>query len=88
MLGLWVWLLCSRYGFGVWLRLGFGVWFFDGDRLWRETLGKNTKKFFSKKNNERNLKKKKTERHLISLFCYDVFGYKENTRKTKKMTRK
>ena len=36
----------------------------------------------------KGINKKKTERHLISLFCYDVFGCKENTRKTKKMTRR
>ena len=54
----------------------------------RNTGEEHKEVLLKKKNNERNLKKKKTERHLISLFCYDVFGYKENTRKTKKMTRK
>ena len=33
-------------------------------------------------------KKKRQERHLINLFCFDVFGYKESTRKEKKMKRK
>ena len=33
-------------------------------------------------------KKKRQERHLINLFCFDVFGYKECKRKTKKMMRK
>ena len=33
-------------------------------------------------------KKKKQERHLINLFCFDVFGYKESTRKEKKMIKK
>ena len=33
-------------------------------------------------------KERKKERHLINLFCFDVFGYKESTRKTKKMIRK
>ena len=28
-------------------------------------------------------KKKRQERHLINLFCFDVFGYKESTRKEK-----
>ena len=55
-----------------------------GEKHW----GRTQRSSSQKKNNERNLKKKNTERHLISLFCYDVFGYKENTRKTKKMTRK
>ena len=32
--------------------------------------------------------KKRLERHLINLFCFDVFGYKESTRKTKKIIRK
>ena len=31
------------------------------------------------------LKKKRQERHLINLFCFDVFGYKESTRKEKKI---
>ena len=33
-------------------------------------------------------KKKRPERHLINLFCFDVIGYKESTRKIKKMIRK
>ena len=33
-------------------------------------------------------KKKRQERRLINLFCFDVFGYKESTRKEKKMIRK
>ena len=33
-------------------------------------------------------KKKRQERHLINLFCFDVFGYKESTRKEKKMIKK
>ena len=37
-----------------------------------------------RKYNERNFKKK----HLINLFYFDVFGYKESTRKTKKLIRK
>ena len=54
------------------------------------TLGKNTKNMnmFFRKNNERNKKKKKTRKTFINLFCFDVFGYKESTRKTKKMIRK
>ena len=32
--------------------------------------------------------KKRQERHLINLFCFDVFGYKESIRKTKKIIRK
>lgn len=31
------------------------------------------------------MKKKRQERHLINLFCFDVFGYKESTRKEKKV---
>ena len=33
-------------------------------------------------------KKKRQERHLINLFCFDVFGYKESTRKEKKNDKK
>ena len=33
-------------------------------------------------------KKKRQERHLINLFCFEAFGYKKSTRKTKKMIRK
>ena len=56
------------------------------------TPGKNTKnvKMFFWKNNERNKKKIRQERHLLFIIYYffDVFGYKESTRKTKKMIRK
>ena len=30
---------------------------------------------------KRKKKKKRQERHLINLFCLDVFGYKERKRK-------
>ena len=33
-------------------------------------------------------KKKGQERHSINLFCFDVFSYKESTRKIHKMIRK
>ena len=34
-----------------------------------------------KKIMKRKKKKKRQERHLINLFCFDVFGYKERKRK-------
>ena len=33
-------------------------------------------------------KEKRHERYLINLFCFDVLGYKESTRKENKMIRK
>ena len=58
-------------------------------------IAKNTREEYKehehvllKKNNEKKRKKKRQERHLINLFCFDVFGYKESTRKEKKMIRK
>ena len=33
-------------------------------------------------------KKKRQERYLINLFCFDVFGYKEIQEREKKMIRK
>ena len=49
-------------------------------------MGKNTKnKNMFRKNNERNFKKKGQEGHSINLFCFDVFSYKESTRKIQKI---
>ena len=68
------------------------MWF--GSLLWRLIMGKNTKnKNMFRKNNERNLKKKRRrrrrqERWSTNLFCFDVFSYKESTRKIQKMIRK
>ena len=58
-------------------------------------MAKNTREEYKehehvllKKNNEKKRKKKRQERHLINLFYFDVFGYKESTRKEKKIIRK
>ena len=76
-------MLYWRYGFGVWLGSGFRVCFLL-EIDYREEH-KEHEHALPKKNNE---KKKRQERHLINLFCFDVFGYKESTRKEKKMIRK
>ena len=72
------------YGFGVWLGSRFRVCFLleiDYRDEHNEHEHVLLKKIMKKK-------KKRQERHLISLFCFDVFGYKESTRKEKKMIRK
>ena len=66
------------YGFGVWLGSGFRVCFLL-EIDYREE---------HKKHIHVLLKKKTQERHLINLFCFDVFGYKESTIKEKNMIRK
>ena len=61
---------------------------------WRLIIGKNTREEHKEhehvllKKIMKRKKKKRQERHLINLFCFDVFGYKESTRKEKKMIRK
>ena len=72
------------YGFGVWLGSGFRV-FFLLEIDYREEH-KEHEHVLLKKIMKR--KKKRQERHLINLFCFDVFRYKESTRKEKKMIRK
>ena len=72
------------YGFGVWLGSGFRVCFLleiDYREENKEHEHVHLKKIMKRK-------KKRQERHLINLFCFDVFGYKESTRKEKKMIRK
>ena len=73
------------YGFGVWLGSGFRVFF------WLEIDYREEHKEHEhvlQKTIMKRKKKKRQERHLINLFCFDVFRYKESTRKEKKMIRK
>ena len=71
-------------GFGWDLGLGFDSLLeidYGGrtQRTWKGSFGKIMKGI---------KKKKKTRKTFINLFCFDVFGYKESIRKTKKMIRK
>ena len=73
------------YEFGVWLGSGLRVWFLleiDYREEHKEHEHVLLKKIMKRK------KKKRQERHLINLFCFDVFGYKESARKENKMIRK
>ena len=67
------------YGFGVWLGSGFRVCFLL-EIDYREEHKEHEHALLKK-----IMKKKRQERYLINLFCFDVFGYKESTRKEKKM---
>ena len=72
LLEIWVW---------VWFFADLGLGF-AGDWLWGRTTC-YSKKIMKGINN----KKKRLERYLINLFCFDVFGYKESTRKAKEIIR-
>ena len=74
------------YGFGVWLGFGFRVCFLAGD--WLQGRTQRTWTCSSEKNYEKRKKKKKTRKTFNNLFCFDVFGYKESTRKENKIIRK
>ena len=75
------------YVFGVWLGFGFRVCFLL--EIGYREKHKEHEHVLLKENNEKKIFiKKRQERHLINLFCFDVFGYKESTRKEKKMIRK
>ena len=69
-------LIARDMGLGVgWdLGLGFGDWLWERTqrtRIWLEKIIKGIKK----------KKKEEEERHSFNLFCFDVFSYKESTRK-------
>ena len=70
--------------FGWDLGLGFGS-LLEID-YWEEHRGRTRKNKITKAIKIKQNKRQKIR--LIYLFCFDVFGYKESTRKTKKIIRK
>ena len=62
------------------MRSGFGVWFFALEIDYEEEH-KKTRTCLEKIIKGIKKKKKREERHSFNLFCFDVFSYKESTRK-------
>ena len=63
------------------MRSGFGVWFFALEIDYEEEHKKTRTCLEKIIKGIKKKKKKREERHSFNLFCFDVFSYKESTRK-------
>ena len=70
-------LIARDMDFGFGWDLGLGLVLYSGDWLW----GRIQRTWTCLEKIMKGIIKKRQERHLINLFCFDVFSYKESTRK-------